>query len=149
MSFHVEAEHLRSIFKCNNYSTNIIDQCIKKYLNKLCVPKQIVPTVPTIELLIALSFLGKFSVNLRTRLDKSVRKTLPQCNIKVILQSKNRLSSLFKSKDSIPLYLHSHLIYKFQRSNCNIAHYGETELHLKVRDGEHISKSPLTGENGQ
>ena len=83
-------------------------------------------------------------MNLRKRLYKSVSKSLPQCNIKVIFQSKNRLSSFFKFKDSIPLHLHSHLIYKFQCSNCSITYYGETERHLKVRAFEHISTSPLT-----
>ena len=76
---------------------------------------------------------------------KSVSKSLPQCNIKVNFQSKNRSNNLFKFKDSIPLYLRSHLIYKFQCSNCNITYYGETEHHLKVRAGEHISTSPLMG----
>ena len=45
-NFHIEVELLRSIFKCNNYPVNIIDQCIKKFFDRLCVPKQIVPTVP-------------------------------------------------------------------------------------------------------
>ena len=63
----------------------------------------------------------------------------------VIFQSKNWLSSFFKFKDSIPLHLCSHLIYKFQCSNCNITYYSKTERHLKVRAGEYISKSPLTG----
>ena len=95
-------------------------------------------TVPKNELLVVLPFLGTFSLNLRKRLYKSVSKSLPQCNIKVIFQSKNRLSSLFKFKGSIPLYLHSHPIYKFQCSNCNITY-------LRTRDDEHISKSSLTG----
>ena len=38
-NFRIEVEHLRSIFKCNNYPVNISDQCIKKFLNKLYVPK--------------------------------------------------------------------------------------------------------------
>ena len=142
-NFHIEIEHLRSIFKCNNYPVNIIDQCIKEFLDKLYVPKQIVPTVPKRELLVVLPFLGKFSLNLRKRLYKSVNQSLPQFNIKVIFQSKNRLSSLFKFKDSVTLYLCSHFIYKFQCSNCNITYHGETEHHLKVRAGEHIM-SPLT-----
>ena len=37
-NFHIEVEHLRSIFKCNNNPLNIIDQCIKKFLDKLHVP---------------------------------------------------------------------------------------------------------------
>ena len=94
-NFHIEVELLRSIFKCNNYPVNIIDQCIKKFFDKLYVPKQIVPTVPKKELLVVLPYLGTFSLNLRKLLYKSVSKSLPRCNIKVIFQSKNRLSSFF------------------------------------------------------
>ena len=144
-NFHIKVELLRSIFKCNNYPVNIIDQSIKKFFDKLYIPKQIVPTVPKKELLVVFPYLGKFSLNLRKRLYKSVSKSLPQCNIKVIFQSKNRLSSFFKFKDSIPLHLRSHVIYKFQCSNCNITYYDETEYHLKVRASEHKSTSPLTG----
>ena len=44
-NFHVEVEQLRSTFKYNNYPVNLIDQCIKNFLDKLCLPKQIVPAV--------------------------------------------------------------------------------------------------------
>ena len=101
-NFHIEVEHLRSIFKRNNYPVNIIDQCIKKFLDKLYVPNQIVLAAPKKELLVVLPFLGTFSLNVRKRLYKAVSKSLPQCNVKVIFQSKNTLSSLFKFKDSIP-----------------------------------------------
>ena len=96
-NFHIEIELLRSSFKCYNYPVNIIDQCIKKFFGKMYVPKQIVPTVPKRELLVVLPYLGTFSLNLRRRLYKSVSKSLSQCNIKVIFQSKNRLSSSFFS----------------------------------------------------
>ena len=49
-NFLIEVEHLRSIFKSSNYPANIIEQCIKKFLDKLYVPKQIVTTVPKREL---------------------------------------------------------------------------------------------------
>ena len=120
---HIEVELMKSIFKCNNYPVNIIDQCIKKFFDKLYVPKQIVPTVPIKELLVVLPYLGTFSLNLRKRLYQSVSNSLPQSNIKVIFQSKDRLSSSF---NFIPLHLRSLLIYKFQFSNCNITYYGET-----------------------
>ena len=93
-NFHIEVELLRSIFKCNYYPVNIIDQCMKIFLDKLYVPKQIVPTVPKRELLVVLPYLGTFYLNLRKCLYKLVSKSLPQCNIKVHFQSKNRLSSL-------------------------------------------------------
>ena len=36
-NFRIEVELLRSIFKCNNYHINIIDQCIKKFFEKFYV----------------------------------------------------------------------------------------------------------------
>ena len=38
-NFHIGVEHLRCIFRCNNYPINIIDQCIKKFLDKLYISK--------------------------------------------------------------------------------------------------------------
>ena len=67
-NFYIAVELLRSIFKYNNFPVNITDQCIKKLLDKLHVPKQIVPTVPNRKLLVALPYLGTFSLNLRKRL---------------------------------------------------------------------------------
>ena len=144
-SFHVEAEQLRQIFKCNNYPVALIDQCVKTFLNKIYVPKRILITVPKKDVLIVLPFLGQFSLNLRSRLYNCFNKTLPQCNIKVIFQSKNRLSILSRIKDSIPKELRSHIVYKSLCSNCNITYYGETERHLNVRSGEHLSLPALTG----
>ena len=57
---------------------------------------------------------------------------LPQFNIKVIFQSKNRLSNLFRFKGSIPKELRSNLVYKFLCSNFNIIYYGDTEPHLNI-----------------
>ena len=85
------------------------------------------------------------SSNLKRKLQISIRNSLPQCNIKVILKSTKRLSALFRFKDVIPKKLRSHLIYKFSCSSCNATYYGKTERHLNVRSGEHISLSPLTG----
>ena len=109
------------------------------------MPKRILITVPKKDVLIVLRFLGQFSLNLRFRLYNCFIKTLPQCSIKVVFQSKNRLAHLFRFKDSIPKELCSHIVYKFLCSNCNITYYGKTERHLNVTSGEHLSLSTLTG----
>ena len=101
--------------------------------------------LPKKDVLIVLPFLGQFSLILRSRLYNCFNQTLSQCNIKVIFQSQNRLSNLFRFKDSIPKELRSHIVYRFLCSNCNITYYGETERHLNVRSGEHSSLSALTG----
>ena len=84
-------------------------------------------------------------MNLRSILYNCFNKTLPQCNIKVVFQSKNRFSNLFPFKDSIPKELRSDIVYKFLCSNCNITYYGETKPHFNVRSGEHLSLPALTG----
>ena len=64
--------------------------------------------------------------------------------MRIALQSKTHLSSLFKFKDNIPKYLHSHLIYKFLCSCCNATYYSETQRHLIVRVSEHLGITPVT-----
>ena len=145
-NFHMELDQLRQIFKYNNYPVILIDQCVNTFLNKLFVPKRTLITVPKKDISTVLPFLRKFSLNLRSRLYNCFKKTLPQCIIKVIFQSKNRLSNLLQFKDSISKELRSHLVYKFLCSNCNITYYSETERHLNVRSGEHLSLSDLPGE---
>ena len=135
---------MRQIFKCNNYPVTLIDQCVKNFLNKIFVPARTSITVPKKVILIVLPFLRQLSLSLRSRLYNCFKKTLPQCNIKVIFQSKNRLSNLFRFKDSIPKELCSHLVHKFLFININITYHGETERHLNVRSGEHLSLSALT-----
>ena len=143
--FHLEVEKLREILKKNSYPSGIIEVSIRTFLNRLYVPKQVYLTAPKKELLIILPFLGTMSSNLKRKLQTSIRNSLPQCNIKVILKSTKRLSALFRFKDVIPKELRSHLVYKFSCSSCNATYYGKTECHLNVRSGEHIGLSPLTG----
>ena len=50
---------------------------------------------------------------------------LTQCN-KVIFQSKNCFSNLFRFKDSIPKELRTHLVCAFLCGNW-VNYYGETE----------------------
>ena len=67
-NFHQEIETLKSIFKHNNYPQNFVNQCIKKFLNKLFIKKDLNFMVPKRELTFVLPYLGKLSLDLRTRL---------------------------------------------------------------------------------
>ena len=96
---------------------------------------------------IVLPYLGRMSSNLKQKLRTYFKNSLPQCNIKTILKSKNRPSSLFRYIDAIPKALQSHIVYTFSCSNCNITYYGKTDRHFNVRSSEHIGISHLTGKN--
>ena len=87
--------------------------CIRTFFQKLYVSKQVYITVPKKQLLIILPFLGKLSSKLKQRVANCFKSSLPQCEVKIIFKSTNRLSSLFTYKDVIPKDLQSNLIYKF------------------------------------
>ena len=143
--FHNEINTLKQILKLNGYPTQFIDRSIKKFLQKLYVTKAIQDTVNKKQLLIVLPFLGAQSFLVRKLLESCIRNTLPYCSLRIVFQSKTRLSSLLWFKDIIPKEIRSHLVYKFTCSCCNATYYGESERHFFVRASEHLGMTPLTG----
>ena len=88
-SFHVEVDQLRQIFKYNSYPVTLIDQCVKTFLNKIFVPKRTLITVPKKDILIALPFLGQFSLNLRSKLYITVlERRYPNVTLKLFFNLK-------------------------------------------------------------
>ena len=79
------------------------------------------------------------------RLQSYIRNTIPYCSLRIVFQSKTRLSSLFRFKDIIPKEISSHLVYRFTWSCCNATYYGDSERHFFVRASEHLGMTPLTG----
>ena len=100
-NFRWEIETLRSILKHNSYPDNLVNHCIKKFLNKLFVQKGLNFIVSEKELICVLPYLGKASLDLKTRLRRTVEKNLPFCKLKIIVRFKCRLNTLFRVKDSL------------------------------------------------
>ena len=59
------------------------------------------------------------------------QQVLPECTLKIGFQSKTKLSSLFKFKNSIPKHI-VHILLKFLCSCCNTTYYGQNGRHLFV-----------------
>ena len=90
--------------------------------------KPVVTTVPEKNLVIALPYLGKFSIQIRTRINRIMKNKLPYCNIRFVFQTKCKIKNSFTFKDKVPSFLHSSIAYKFQCGNCNATYYGKTKL---------------------
>ena len=123
--FHEEIVLLKEVFKKNEYPQFFIDKYIKKYLNKLFVPKRIIYTVDKKQVLLVLSFLGPLSFEIRSRSQKCLKSYIPYCSLKVVYQSKSRISNLFHFNDVVNTKLSSHIVYKFMCSCCNATYYGQ------------------------
>ena len=96
------------------------------------------------ELVCVLPFIGKKSLQLRSRLVKSIQGYLQFCSFKGVFQSPCKLRSLFHFKDTLDKKIRSDLVYRYTCSNCNITYYGKTYRHFFTRAAEHIGISNLT-----
>ena len=143
--FHHEIDKLKSILYKNSYPCDLVDKCIKEFLDKILAPKPVVSTVPKKNLVIGLPYLGKLSLQIRTRINHIMKNKLPYCNIRFVFQTKCKISNFFTFKDKIPSFLRSGIVYKFQCGSCNATYYGKTKRHFKVRMCEHLGISALTG----
>ena len=115
-----------------------MNHCIKKFLNKLFVQRGLNFMVPKKELICVLPYLGKASLDLRTRLRRTIERNLPFCKLKIILRTNCRLNTLFCFKDSLEKN-------RYTCSNCKVTYYGKTFRHFYTRAAEHMGISNLTG----
>ena len=139
--FHFEIEKLKEMLLCNGYSHKFIDKCISKFMNKLCIKKPVMLTVPKKHLV--LPFMVKISALVKSGLIRSLHKHLVFCKVEIVFKTSNRLKNYFSFKD-VPLPLRSCQIYNYTCRSCNASYTGKTFRHTKVRVSEHQGVSPRT-----
>ena len=77
VKFHHEINILKGILYKNSYPRDFVDKCIKKFLDKVLKQKVVASTVPTKDLMIVLPYLGKLSLQIRTRINRVMKNKLP------------------------------------------------------------------------
>ena len=145
--FHQDIDKLKTIFENNGYPRSFVDFCIKKHLAKVFIKKKIVLKASKKELIWLLPFLGKKSMQLRTRLVNSIESNLKFCKLKVIFQSPCKLNSFFRYKDFLQKKILSDIFYRYMCSNCKVVYYGKTYRHFFTKTEEHVNISNLTGKH--
>ena len=121
---------MKPLLKRNSYPHNLVNHCIKMFLNKLFGQREINFTVPTRYLICVLPYLGKASLDLRKKLRRIIERNLPFCKLKIFFRSKCRLDILFHFKDSLEKKIRSGMIYRYRCSNCNVTYNG---IHFSCR----------------
>ena len=97
-NFHREIETLKSVLKHNSYAHNLMNHCIKRFLNKLFVQRDLNFTVFKRELICVLPYLGKASLDLKTKLRRTIERNLPFCKLNNFLDLSVDLTLYFISK---------------------------------------------------
>ena len=99
-----EINILKSILYTNSYPRDLVDKCIKVFLDRVLTPEVVASTVSKNNLMIVLPYLGKLSLQIRTRINRVMKNKLPHCNIRIAFRTKCKLINFFTFKDKIPVF---------------------------------------------
>ena len=104
MSFTIKTEQnskyyswMSMLFQKNSYPENFTDRCFKLFLNRIHILKEKVPTVQKKPLRLVLSYLGKMSLQNRTKFQKSI-KGVTVVNYTLFTKFKIKSVIIFTSK---------------------------------------------------
>ena len=120
--FHQEIDKLKIIFENNGYLKSFVDFCIKRYLDKEFIKKEIVVKVSKKDIICVLPLIGKKLLQLRTRLVKPIENNLKFCKLKFIFQSPCKLNSLFRYKDFLKKNTRSDIVHRYTCRNCKVTY---------------------------
>ena len=97
--FHNELTFLKDIFL---YPISFIDKCFKTFLDQLYLKRPPVLTAEKKALKLVLPFFGALSLQIRTKLQKILERTLGCCKIQKVFKNQINLSNVFRFKDRLP-----------------------------------------------
>ena len=106
--------------------------------------------------MIVLPYLGKLSLQIRSRINRVMRNKLPHCSLRIVFQNKCKLVNFSHSKIKllhsslfcilcILRIIRSDIVHKFKCGGCNVTYYGKNKSHFKVRICEHLGVFALNG----
>ena len=107
------------------------------------IDKKVYALAPKKELVCVLPFIREKSLQLRSKLVKSVKNNLSFCHLLVAFQSSYKLCTLFRFKGTIDKKICSDLFYRYLCNSNNATYYGRTYRHFFTRAAEQISISNL------
>ena len=143
--FHIEVQKFKETFLRNGYPIELVNKCVKTFLDKVFITKPIIHTVSKKEYTITLPYLEPLSNKVHRRIKTLFQKVIPAGKLNIIFKTKRRLAHFLKFKDVIPYNLNSHIIYHFTCPSCKAGYIGETRVYFKVRGCQHLGISEWSG----
>ena len=138
ISFHYELMRIKRILTENCFPRSIIDRVIKSFLDGKFGKKPPKKTDDKTPLIFCLPYLGRYTLQVKTRLIRLIKQCYPELKLEVIFTAPKRISSLFRFKDKLPSLICSSVIYRYRSPGCHASYYGKTTRNLVVRCREHL-----------
>ena len=107
----MEVINLKELLGKNVFPINLVDSCIKNFLNKKFLHTPVAMAVEK-KIFIAVPYIGNLCIATRTYLQNSINKNFPFRKIKAIFKSTKRLSKFYRFLDKLSFNLCSNVVYK-------------------------------------
>ena len=146
LNFTQELGYLKSYFCKNFFPLNLVENTIRKKLDKIYSDPPVISTVEEEKLYVRLPFLShKTNSSMRREILDLVGRFFPQINVNLIFCNNFSVSSFFNYKDKVSSEVLGDVVYEFKCSHCSASYVGETSRHFYTRVSEHLGISPRTG----
>ena len=105
VKLHHEMKTLKNILCKNSYPCDYVDEYINKILHRVLTLKVVVSTVPKKDLMTVLPYLGKPSLQVRTRINRAIKKKPPLLQFRTAIQTEWKLVNFFTKLKFLFSYL--------------------------------------------
>ena len=134
--FHNDMEKTKSILQKNLFPPDLIDKVVRNYLSDLYNSKESLNKKE--ERYFKLPYVGFFSRHTHNKIKGIIKKLCKdQVSVNLVFVP-YKIGSMFSTKDKIPSFLKSMVVYKFVCASFNACYVGETARHLPTRIKEHL-----------
>ena len=128
---------IKTILQKNMYPNYVIDNQIKKFQYTTKSNENTINNNKKVYF--KLAYIGAFSNATKIKLNQLCDKYCKNTNI-VVAFSSLKIGSFFSSKDSIPKFPQSYVVYRFTYGGCNAYYIDKTKYHLKTKIEQHLGK---------
>ena len=141
LAFDNECNFLKSILTKNGYPLFLIEQQIRKVVNKLYTPfgeeTLASQNVPKAVVYFPTQFLGPVSDTVSKKLHELMGDFYPQISLRIVCSDGNTIGNRFNFKDKVSKLCMSNIVYKYTCEFCKEFYIGKTCRQFRSRIREH------------
>ena len=140
-NFHNEIVRIKEILVKNSFPRALIDRIIESFLDKRFAPRPPAPQEAKTALLFCMPYLGRYSLQIKTKICRMIKQCYPGIQLNVIFRSPKRIQSFFPFKDRFPTLIRSSVVYKFQCPGCHASYFGTLQRAFGNKQSRSQNKS--------
>jgi hypothetical protein len=146
-SLAIEFENIRQIGLHNGYPLSFLDTRIgiglTKHLNKSTTPVTTIVGCEKKKMYIEIPYTGSATDSFKNKLSRITGTIRPELDVRFFARPPSSVQTFFNTKDPVPKYLQSDIVYSVKCRDCGDLYLGETERQAIRRHWEHGAPKSL------